>query len=356
MLVFIGKQAGDRWETGRTTCTTSTTRSSRRSSSARSGCSCARGGASGARPPRMRRPELAPAGRRARSDPGRRRAASGLVLRPRRRRAVAAWGRSGAVATARARNSRWRCTRARALALAHVDCAPRRARLALAPPVSWATARAADRGAPRRADWARRRAAGWRVVWRWPTGIAVPRRGRDGRQAPARLRERSGRWAPAGALARAPGRAAGRSVPGRAARQRASRSSSRRPRRCARRVAHGATRGGAGARLRGRASRLSFGVAGPVLAGATALKAWRGRAPRMKLRSRPASRRLSATARGAEGSRPRASRRCGRTPPNAPALAAAMRYRRARVSTDAYARPAWTSTPPTVRSRRWSAS
>ena len=91
-------------------------RASWRSCSAPCGCSCA-GAAPRGREPARRRAAMPPearAGRRARADPGRGRAAAGLLVGARRRGAVAARvvGRARGRRRA-ARSSRSRCTRAR---------------------------------------------------------------------------------------------------------------------------------------------------------------------------------------------------------------------------------------------------
>ena len=70
---------------------------------------------------------------------------------------------------------------------------------------------------------------------------------------------------------------------------------------------------------RAEASRLSFGVAGPVLAGATALKAWRGRRDAdLRLVGTGARGGVRGHGRRVEARGPRAARgRCGRSPRNA---------------------------------------
>ena len=203
--------------------------------------------------------------------------------------------------------------------------------LSLAPPVvARLRARAADRGAPRRPGW-RARARRCRCGAARARGAAErsrPARGRDGRAGAAASRRRGAARptrlrgcvgcrtdsADTGG-ARARGGAGGRAL--------------------ARRSRTGATLAAARAlgHSRAEASRLSFGVAGPVLAGATALKAWRGRSDADRASSRPARRRASPAPRRAAGLRARAARPLWPYAAERALLAGAilvLRYRRAR--------------------------
>ena len=155
---------------------------------------------------------------------------------------------------------------------------PRVLALSLAPPVVVGLrVRAADRGAARRAGRARRRAADRRrgsrrrgsracgCGWPWQGLVWAPARGTG--LATRAVAEASG----AGRGAE-PGRRGACGVLALGARAGARRSSP-----ACRGPARRWPRRGRSGYSRAEASRLSFGVAGPVLAGATALKAWRGR-------------------------------------------------------------------------------
>ena len=142
MLVFIGKQAGDHWESWKDNLhyvdyavVAAIVLGARVAVRALRGGGARTGAAADAPPP-----ELA-AGRRARADPGRGRAAAGLLVRARRGgAAAAALGGRGRGRRRGARSSRSRCTRARcsALGAGALAAAPgraRRSRSSLAPPV-----------------------------------------------------------------------------------------------------------------------------------------------------------------------------------------------------------------------------
>ena len=257
MLAFIGKQAGDHWESWKEHLhyvdyaviaaivigvVWLFVRYRRRR---------------GARPPPSMPPELLQVAALG-PDPGRGRAAAGLLVRARRRGAVAA-GLGG---------REWAPERRKELEVAlHAGALARAGAGVVAAAAGRADARAvAGAAGDRRATcWSGRSRSGSAGRSGWRRGCCVRRRARcaaGGRGAGAR---------------RAAG--AGRGARRRGAR-RGWRSGSRRPRRSSRACRGPARRSpprGRSGYSRAEASRLSFGVAGPVLAGATALKAWRGR-------------------------------------------------------------------------------
>ena len=156
MLAFIGKQAGDRWESWKEHLHYIDYAVVAAIVDRRVWLFVRYRRRRGADPPPWMPPEIA-AGRRPRTDPGRGRAAAGLLLRARRRGAAAAGlvGR-GVGCRSGARSWRSRCTPARCWRWRR-RCGAlrpdgRTLALSLAPPVIVGLrARAADRGAARRA-------------------------------------------------------------------------------------------------------------------------------------------------------------------------------------------------------------